>query len=173
MRTLRRLLLVAFATLLVLPAAAQDETSLPILTVENLDASDREGFVFYSLANNEIVDEDGAWDLAFQGTRIRVNGSAQILEIPFELVEEAPEEGYTEETEDTSALPAANNQGWYSYDPSSHTVEPIMDRTLVFQLANGGFAKVEVVDYYDVATGTPRYYTFRYVYQADGTRMLK
>jgi hypothetical protein len=62
---------------------------------------------------------------------------------------------------------------------------PLPGRVLVFRTATGKFAKVEILNYYKGGTTpaatdpdavkifTQRYYTFKFAYQADGTKNFK
>ncbi len=148
-------------------------------TVANIDASS-DDYVYYSLRENRPVEaEDGPWDIAFQSTNIRVNGSVQIVETPFEAVLTAPEEGYQRDEAARTAIPGGSGNGWYFYDSSSHKIMPIPGRTLILKTAAETYAKVEIMSYYFMDTssgsdegGDPRYYTFRFAHQADGSRVL-
>ena len=50
---------------------------------------------------------------------------------------------------------------------------------MIFKTADSKYAKMEILSYYQDAPVTPtsttkdRYYTFRYIYQADGSKKLK
>jgi hypothetical protein len=69
--------------------------------------------------------------------------------------------------------------GWYNYDGATNIVTPIAGKVILIRTATGKYAKLEIVSYYQNAPATPtatsvsRYYTFRYLYQPDGTRNLK
>ena len=151
-------------------------------TVMNIDASG-DDYVYYSLRDNRPVEASEAageaWDIAFQSTNIRVNGSVQLVETSFEAVVTAPEEGYVSDEPDRAAIPGGSGNGWYLYDSSVHLVMPIPNRTLVLKTAAGLYAKVEILSFnwMDPTTGSddggdPRFYTFRYAYQTDGSRVL-
>jgi hypothetical protein len=160
-------------------------------------------FTFYSLAEGEIVaEEDSAstqWDLAFSGTTILTNsgnsgpgqGGAVILDVPFEQVETAPSEGYAVDTDQSKAIPTGSGNGWYNYtgnnngQPPQFAVLPIEDRTLIIRTAEGNYAMVEILSYYEGNPDTSteefqnsetrsdgRHYTFRYVIQTNGSRNL-
>ena len=122
--------------------------------------------------------EDGAWDIAFQNTNIRVNGSVQLVETPFDDLLAAPEDGYQRDEASRTAIPGGSGNGWYLYDSGSHQIMPIPGRTLVLKTAADTYAKVEILSYYFMdlsassAAGDPRYYTFRYAHQPDGSRVL-
>ncbi|QXD16482.1 HmuY family protein [Rhodocaloribacter litoris] len=140
--------------------------------VENLDATPA-GWVYFSLRENGpvvVIDEaDDDWDLAFNSVEVRVNGTGQYVDEAFDALDEAPAGGYEAE------LPTGSGQGWYLYQFDTHTVIPIPDRVLVLRTRDGKYAKVQFLSFYrdspdGTPSGPPRYYTFRYVFQPDGTR---
>lgn len=131
------------------------------------------GQVALSYADTDRSDSlSASWDIGFQSTNVIVNttegseAGAQMLETLFEDVTEAPASGYA------SALADA----WFNYDPQTHIVTPVPGRVIVVRTAEGNHAKIRIVSYYEDApaepTGAepPRYYTFEYVVQTDGTR---
>ncbi|BBM69284.1 HmuY family protein [Rhodothermus marinus] len=164
-------------------------------------------YTFFSLRTGEIVlryDEPDrsdsastAWDLAFQGTNILINGGtsgpgqggAVVLEVPFDEVTEAPTDdqfrvdGVDECPNGVKrAICPGSGNGWYNYDPTTHIVTPIPGRTIVVRTADGRYAKVRILSYYkgapdpgaiDPEANPSRYYTFEYVFQPDGSRRLQ
>jgi hypothetical protein len=131
-------------------------------------------YTYFSLkTGEEVEDSTQAWDLAFRATSVRVGPgvSAQLLDgADFDLVKEAPESGYS-----SGSLPA-----WYDYSGEpNHTITPKLGKVLAVKTADGKYAKVQFLSYYKGAPSSPnglndeaRYYTFRYVLQADGSRKL-
>ncbi|MEZ4698442.1 MAG: HmuY family protein [Rhodothermales bacterium] len=150
-------------------AVAQDEQSddemVVVHTASGIDAS--ADTVYYNLNTGELAAKDEPWDLAFKGTTILVNGEAKIVDKAFEKVREAGSDGFAADKPGDPAIPTGNDEGWFDYDPNSHVVTPVPFRTIVLKLASGGFAKMEVVDYYS-PDGTPREYTFRYALSGSG-----
>ena len=146
--------------------------------VEEVDASG--GRVYYSLRTNQIVPDSladtNAWDIAFQGTAITVNAQAQMVDVAFDSLAVAPEEGYrADDAEAGPAIPSGNGEGWYLYDTTTHIVSVMPERTIVLMTPEGTYAKVEILSYYEgqmPGIGSPRYYTFRYVHQPDGSRQF-
>lgn len=158
---------------------------------------------FYSLERNEpMTVADTAtktWDLAFNGSRIWINGgvsgnkmgAAYNVAALFENVTMAYDSllkvdgttraiaGY-DPSLNTPGAPS--NSGWYNLTPAPpqpSVVVPILGRTIVVRTASGKYAKIEIQCYYKggVTPTTPspkleRYYNFRYFYQANGTRNL-
>ncbi len=147
-------------------------------TVANIDASG-DDYVYYSLRENRPVEAAEVWDIAFQSTNIRINGSMQLVETPFDSVRIAPEAGYQRDDSGQTMLPGGSGNGWYLYDSGSHKLTPIPRRTIVLKTAAETYAKVEILSYYFMslpagsdAGGDPRYYTFRYAHQPDGSRVV-
>ena len=143
-----------------------------------------------------------AWDIGFRGTTIIFNGgasgpgeaAAQLLAQPFADVVEAPEGGYIADGENTScpevstpfgpvpgspyAICSGSDNGWYTYNSESMLLLPVPGRTIVLKTANGHYAKLRILSYYQDnpdppdASAPSRYYTFEYVLQSDGSRDL-
>lgn len=148
-------------------------------------------FTFFSLRTGAIVPNadsaSTAWDLGFKGTTIVVNGgssgpgegAAQVVTGSFEEVVEAPAEGYATDSDAGNAIPTGSGNGWYNYNGQLNLITPIPGRVLVIKAADGRYAKVRILSYYEGAPDTPdptqdtaRYYTFEYVFQPDGSRTL-
>ncbi|MFN4147455.1 MAG: HmuY family protein, partial [Runella sp.] len=76
------------------------------------------------------------------------------------------------------AIPPASGLGWYNYNPQLNIITPIPGRVLIVRTGDGRFAKVEILSYYKDAPANPdqnsiaRHYTFRYVFQPDGSQRL-
>lgn len=186
--------------------ATPEPTPVEVITVSDLAADPTTGrdpetgrpisegkFTFFSLRTNEIVaNSDSAstnWDIAFKGTTIWINGGtarfgeggAYIHTGTFEAFTEIPESQTfrTDESEGNLAIPTGSGEGWYNYNPMSNIVTPIPGRVLVIRTADGRFAKLEILSYYQGAPAEPapgipsRYYTFRYAFQPDGSRSFE
>ena len=146
-------------------------------------------YAFFNLATNkEVPYTDSAstkWDIAVRATTILVNGGtsgpgkgqAQVVEGLFSTLTSAPETGYQQDGA-TKAIPTGSGKGWYNYDATTHLISPIAGKVIMLRTATGNYAKLEVVSYYKDAPATPAatspsgYYTFRYLYQPDGSRNL-
>lgn len=179
---------------------AEVQPDLEIHTVEdfNTNPRDHEGhFVFYSLAEGkEVAVADSAsakWDIAFSKTSIILNGGAsgpsgvtgQVVDGIFEELAEAPESGYQEDAEGVPGI----SKEWYRYtamEEPQHAILPVAGKILVIKTEDGQYAKMEIISYYegnpdtsteefaDYVNRVPSaYYTFRYVYQPDGSRDLQ
>jgi hypothetical protein len=148
-------------------------------------------YTFYSLVTKSTVPyTDSAttkWDLAFRGTTVLINGGtsgpgqggAQIKTTLFEELIAAPTTGYAVDGATAKAIPTGSGNGWYSYDQNTHVISSIAGRVIALKTALGKYAKVEIQNYYKDAPAAPGatdpsgYYTFRYLYQADGSTNLK
>jgi hypothetical protein len=163
------------------------------------DTANSGKFTFFSLRDSSVVsNSDSAttkWDLGFRSTTIIINGGASgpgqagaivITGTDFDTLSTAPASGYATDSPTTRAI-----RGWYTYTgnsptPPKHTVIPNPGTVIVLRTADGKYAKLEILSYYkgapnpipyNATTGTPtappRYYTFRYFYQPDGSRRLR
>lgn len=163
-------------------------------TVKNL-AADPEPqsnqYTLFRFASGEVVPlknfDSDQWDLGFKGTTLIVNGGegrkgrggVYIGNGVFEEVARVPDgiEWAADESETKTAIPGGSGNGWYEYVFSSHEIKPLPNKILFIRTADGKYAKVEILSYYrDVEGETDshgRYYTFRYVYQPNGTGSFK
>lgn len=149
-------------------------------------------FTLFSFADNRAVaNNDSAsnkWDVGFNGTRIIVNGGTirsgqggvYVHTGTFEELTTVPTSATFAQDQSVTALaiPARSGAGWYNYNPAANVISPIPGRVLVVRTGDGKFAKMEMLSYYQNAPATPdqnsvqRYYTFRYIYQPDGSTKL-
>ena len=129
------------------------------------------------------------WDIGFNGTNIIVNSgtsgpgtaSAQVVNGIFTDITLAPDDGYKQDNKVTPfyAITRGSGNGWYNYNQASNLISPIAGRILVIKTADQKYAKMEILSYYQNSPVSPsstdkdRYYTFRYVYQSDGSKNLK
>jgi len=148
-------------------------------------------YTFYSLANKAVVANADSnttkWDLGFRGTTIIINGGtsgpgqggALVQSGLFTEITTAPENGFKVDDATSKAIPTGSGLGWYNYNSSTNIVTPIAGKVILVRTATGKYAKVEIVSYYQNAPATPaaadasRYYSFRFLYQPDGSRNLK
>jgi hypothetical protein len=147
-------------------------------------------YTLYNLRDNAIVantdSTSNKWDIGFRGTTIIINGGAvrsgqggaYIYTGLFEDLKEIPatQEFATDVTNTQLAIPTGSGNGWYNYNPIQNWISPIPGRILVIRTGDGKYAKLEMLSYYKDSPATPsatalaRYYTFRYVYQPNGTK---
>jgi hypothetical protein len=149
-------------------------------------------FTLFSFSTGKVVaNADSAsakWDIGFNSTNIIVNGgtsgpgqgSGQVVSGIFADIGTAPTTGFVQDNKSATptaiyAIPRGSANGWYTYNQSTNIVSPTAGKVLIFKTADGKYAKMEIISYYKDAPTAPtstsvdRYYTFRYVYQGDGT----
>ena len=187
-------------TTVVAPLSATTVKDLPADTIVGITPQGQPfgtgKFTFYSLEKNTIIaNSDSAttkWDLAFNGTKILTNsgnsgsglGGAFIQIGLFEELKSISSDSVfkTDNGPSSYAVTFGSGRGWYTYDPIKNLVTPLAGRVLVIRTASGKYAKVEIIAYYKggatLAATAPdaekiskqRYYTFRYIFQPNGTR---
>ena len=145
-------------------------------------------FEKFSFSEGDTVTHEN-WDVAFSGTTIIVNGGDSYninqpertgnaaVYIATGVMSDIRTVDIGQFTQDNEAGPAViddlgiSEQGWASYDMSTHIISPIAGRILVFRTNDNKYAKMEIVYYYDSPNPDPSngdyggYYTFNYVYQ--------
>ena len=164
----------------------EEPVGLDTLTF-TIDATDREGWAYFSFATGDVVEvEDAensdAWDLGFQTTKVKLNGGVSgpgmgsvvmLTETTFDAVTEAPADGYKADTEETFGIVTGSGNGWYTYTgPPTHWILPLEGRVFVIKAADGTFAKVQFVGYYkdNENKKDSGFVAFEYAYQPDSGR---
>lgn len=199
LKTMIILTILIFAPLLSGCDDDNEDPAIPLEStqVKDLDATSTKNFTLFSFKNNSIVaNTDSAttnWDIGFLGTTIILNGgtsgpgqaSGQITTGIFDELTEAPEAGYIFDSAAEKTIKGSN--GWYIYTGTTavpnHAILPIAGKILILKTSDGNYVKAEIISYYqgNPDTSTPvfadlasrpasRYYTFRFIYQPDGTR---
>lgn len=140
-------------------------------------------FTKFSFSKGKQVTDDN-WDIAFRATEIIINGGEKgavledinrtynaalaLKEGTFTSVKEAPElNEFKQDSKEKLALLTGSGLGWYTYNPTNHSILPTAGKVLVIKTHNGHYAKMEIVSYYkdlQVTPTTSQYYTFNYVY---------
>lgn len=144
-------------------------------------------YTFYSFKNGVVANTDSAtnkWDVAFKATSILTNGGtsgmgqggAAVLTGIFDETKEVPTATtFVQDTKTALAIPTGSGKGWYNYDGATNLISPIAGKVLLIKTGDGKYAKMEILSYYKGAptkpdaTSSARYYTFRMVYQSDGS----
>jgi hypothetical protein len=153
-------------------------------------------YSFYSLENNAIVAASDSnstkWDLGFRGTSIITNsgnsgpasGGAFVYVGVFDDLKTVPADSVfrVDNAPSAYAITPGSGRGWYSYNATANLITPIPGRVLVIRTASGKYAKVEIMNYYKggvtpdasapdaLKLSEQRYYTFRFIFQANGTK---
>ncbi|MEO6189961.1 MAG: HmuY family protein [Saprospiraceae bacterium] len=147
---------------------------------------DKKLFTFLKLADSSIIpNSDSAtnrWDIGFKATTIIINSGtsgpgqagAFIFNGIFKDLKSVPKDSFFK----TDNFPLyAIGKSWSLYDNSAMIVRAVPGKVIVLRTADGKYAKMEILSYYKNAPANPnafvdqaRYYTLRYVYQADGSK---
>ena len=153
-------------------------------------------FTKFSFSEGVEVQGDN-WDIAFRNSKIIVNGGTdsdttqpsrtgdaaayridglmdQITSVNLALLKQ---DGDNAGMFGTTAIIDDQGQaglGWSLYNndiPQAPILEPLAGKIFVFRTHDNKYAKVEILNFYDNPMTNPYggYYTFNYVYQADGT----
>lgn len=167
-----------------------------IVTVYDLPAdTGKKGiFTLFSLKDSTTVSNIDSnttkWDIGFAGTTIITNsgvrgpgnGGAIVLKgVDFNAVKLAPDTGYRiEKSLSELAIPTGSGNGWYLYNPNTHVVSAVPGVVIIIRTADGKYAKLQIINYWkgnpeniDPYQHKERFYTFRYVYQPDGSKKLE
>ena len=201
MKTMKtiKFLTIALAITSFIACDSDSDDLLPIvsITVEDLHAPQEGGqgqpisglFTKFDFDTGMETDNETDWDIAFRATDIIVNGGtsmgttdeptrsgdagAYIATGTMADVTEVDVNLFTQDSESGYAIISGSGNGWYTYaGPPTYLITPTPGRILVFKTADGKYAKVEILSYYEGAPENPdafvdqsRYYTFNYVYQ--------
>lgn len=150
-------------------------------------------FTLYNLKDNkQVANTDSAtnkWDVGFRGTTIIVNGGAirtgqggaYVYIGTFDELTAVPASTTFSQDQSATALAitTGSGKGWYNYNQATNIVSPIPGKVFVIRTGDGKYAKMEILSYYQGAPTAPdansvaRYYTFRYLYQPDGSQTFK
>lgn len=149
--------------------------------ISKINASNRTKWIFLDLDDRVFPAADaaeaGAWDLAFQRVRVRVNGgtggpgSVTGLMVPgaqsFDNMTVAPSTGFVPDTTPEQKDPddIFDQEGkvfsfWYEYTPDGHVVTP-KEQSYAVKTDKGAVFKVQILDYYNEAK-TSAHYTIRW-----------
>lgn len=139
-------------------------------------------YTFFRFADSTIVPHSDSattkWDIGFRGTSIILNGgvsgpgavTGQVVATTLAELTEAPADNYSSDDAGGNVFAA-----WYNYNMQEHVVTAKPGYILVLRTGEGKYVKMEILSYYEGAPAQPTtsnlsgYYTFRYVYQPDGS----
>ncbi len=149
-------------------------------------------FIKFSFELGEVVQNDSIWDIAFRGPTIIVNGGqSSNIDQPFRTGNAAVyiADGTMKDIQsvelqnliqDSITRPAIiddlgfTGQGWCIYSGISdnfttHYINPIPGKILVFRTHDNKYAKMEILNFYDnpITSLFGGFYTFNYVYDTD------
>jgi hypothetical protein len=146
-----------------------------------IDASSSDEWRFFDFSQGSTITPRTPldWDLAFKRFHIIANGGAgfsgrggiaNLGEVVFESVREAPANGYVESTARADSANAATAH-WYKYSFTSHLLKPKPD-VWVVRTADGRYARMRILSYY-CPGAQPGCITFEYVYQGSKIRRFE
>lgn len=166
--------------------------TLSATSVSNLSSDPGTGnhYSFYSLERNEAValadSNSNKWDIAIRSTTILTNGGTSGPGFGGAYVQRATafdnfktipaDSTFRTDAGASLAIPTGSGNGWYNYDFTSNLISPVPGNVIVVRTATGKYAKIEILSYYKDAPAAPtsastsRYYTFRFVYQSNGSK---
>ncbi|MGH7502468.1 MAG: HmuY family protein [Longimicrobiales bacterium] len=147
-----------------------------------IDARSSREWVFFDFSRGSTVERPGPtdWDIAVRRFRVIANGGAgfagdgalaDLGEVPFDSVAEAPIEGWIQSVGQRVDSANAAIHKWYDYGFTSHLLTP-RPNVWAVRTADGRYARFEILGYY-CPGATPGCLTIRYVYQGSGTRSFK
>jgi hypothetical protein len=194
--------LTRFASFILLAAtfaSCSKDSSAGVITVTSAQAKDLNGegtgshYAFFSIERNEVValadSNTTKWDIAVRSTNIITNsgtsgpgaGGAYVQKaVTFDNFKTIPADSVFRTDASTAlAIKTGSGNGWYNYDFNTNIISPIPGNVIVVRTATGKYAKIEILSYYKGAPATPaatdlsRYYTFRFVYQANGSKTFE
>ena len=201
MKTMKMIKFLTFALAMTSFVACDNDSDdlLPVvsITVEDIHAPQEGGqgqpisgaFTKFDFDLGMETDSETDWDIAFRATDIIVNGGmsmgttdepdrtgdagAYIVTGTMADVTEVDVNLFTQDSSSGYAIMSGSGNGWYTYSgPPTYLITPTAGKILVFKTADGKYAKVEILSYYqgapenpDAFTDPSRYYTFNYVYQ--------
>ena len=172
-----------FANVMTRPADGYFSFNYVLQESESTQLYHVDSYTFLDLDTGTIVEDSlsSQWDIGFNATNIIANtghnGGLQPLNTAFNLVDEAPLEGY-------GSMDAA----WYTYTMNNtppHAILPKENYTLTVKTPDDLYAKFRVISYYK---GNPdvnsqnfinfirpadRHYTIEYALQKDGSRFFE
>lgn len=177
----------------VIDSEQPEQESLEVKTFTTPEADSE--FIYFSFSKGDTVTVAtlSNWDIAFQRTTIKINGgtsgsgnggAAWLTGVNFEDVKAVPDTvafAVDDTTKGGFAIPTGSGNGWYVYTgPPNHWIVPIEERVFLIRTAQSRYAKVKFLSYY--SDGEPptqpspedsRYYTFKYVYQPNGSKSFE
>ena len=185
MKTIK-FLTIALAMTSFLACSDDSDDLLPVvsITIEDLHAPQEGGmgqpisgpFTKFDFDTGMETDSETDWDIAFRATDIIVNGGSSMGTIDEPTrngdggayiamgtmadVNEVDVSLFAQDSENGYAIMSGSGNGWYTYTgPPTFLVTPTAGRILVFKTADGKFAKVEILSYYQGAPDSPDAFT--------------
>ncbi|PHS10404.1 MAG: hypothetical protein COA88_02875 [Kordia sp.] len=142
-------------------------------------------FIKFNFTSGQTTTNDTDWDIGFRGTTIIFNGGEEtgstdepirngvaavyIADGTFASVANVIEANFVQDSTGSLAIPTGSGNGWYTYDPTTHLINPTNNKIIVVKTRDGKYVKIKIISYYkDLDSSNSayaRYFTFDYVYQ--------
>ncbi len=152
-------------------------TNPPVLVIEN-------EMKYFDFSTEMEVTSSGTWDIGMKGTDIITNGGingsggvqATTISGIFDNLSEVPQgTTFASDTETANAINKNNDfeDRWYSY--AAGIITPVPGKIILIKDSQGNYLKLEIQCYYKDCPTEPTpavdngVYTFRYIYQPNGT----
>lgn len=151
---------------------------------------DSKKFTFFRFSDSTIISNaDSAtakWDIGFRSSTIILNSGISgpataagfIQNGLYSEIKEISNDSIFKT--DVSATNLAIGKNWSTYNAQTLILSPTPGKTLIIKCSDGKYVKMEILSYYKGAPASPnamvnaaRYYTFRYTYQADGSKKFE
>ncbi len=178
------------------PSNPTQPVDLSVRTVRNLqaDTANTGRFTYFRLSDSSIVTgadtASNRWDIAFRATTVIINGgpirfgqggAIVLTGTDFNTLAEVPASGWrVDSTAANLAIPVGSDRAWYNYNQATNIISPIPGVVLGIRTGDGRFAKLQILSYYLNAPANPngftdraRVYSFRYVFQPNGSRVVR
>ena len=152
------------------PIAPRPPVDSLIVDTITVDARDAVQWAYVDFDRRSVVlpPDTAGWDIAIRRFHVMASDAiADLGEIPFDSVSEAPDSGFVANTTRGDTLNPAI-QKWYAYNMLTHLLEP-NGHVYAVRTREGRYARLDILSYYceGLEAGC---LTFRYTYRGDGTR---
>jgi hypothetical protein len=152
------------------PIAPRPPANTLVIDTITVDARDPVRWAFVDFDRQSVVlpPDTAGWDLAVRRFHVIASDAiADLGEVAFDSVHQAPESGYVANTTRGDTLNPAI-QKWYAYSMLTHLLEP-NGHVYAVRTREGRYAKLQILSYYceGLKAGC---LTFRYAYRGDGGR---
>lgn len=146
-------------------------------------------FTLFSLADSAVIDNNDSaslkWDIGFRGSRIIINSGTSGPGSVGAFLQSGIFSDINEVSNDSifkidQAPSYAIGNTWSTYNPATLILAPTIGKSVIIRTNQNQYCKLEILSYYkdapaapDAKKDLPRYYTFQYVLQKNGSKSFK